>query len=227
LALLKSPRQVSGIGASDASTICGSAASTVGSISPTSTEAPSEARLPDVDLDNPIILTDVKPHSKEVQLDPTTAALLEQVRALGQACFKEDGLDGCSKRGGWRINLLAAGLDQGAGAALLGFIVYRLRPDVRALTVAKLAVPGIYRRRGYGRVLMQGLIAQAKQLPEIDTVSLASLPEAITFYQRLNFRKLHTITAKDDANCYFPGQVYMELQTRSRGAPKPKKGGRK
>lgn len=169
-----------------------------------------------------VILTDVKPHAEENQSDPAMFALLAQARQLGQECFKgKDCLDGCSKRGGWRINLLAEGLDRGAAASLLGFVIYRLKPDVRALSVYKLAVPEQYRRHGYGKLLMLGLVQQAKQLPEIDRVSLASLAGAISFYQRLGFKKLHTITEKDATDTAFPGQVYMELRTKG-GAPASK-----
>eukprot|EP00931_Biecheleriopsis_adriatica_P032821 TRINITY_DN19103_c0_g3_i1.p1 TRINITY_DN19103_c0_g3~~TRINITY_DN19103_c0_g3_i1.p1 ORF type:complete len:255 (+),score=62.69 TRINITY_DN19103_c0_g3_i1:55-819(+) len=207
----------------DRSTICTSAAVSVFSDKASLTAAGDLPQAP-ADME-PVILSDVKPFSKEVASDPTMAALLEQARELSQACFKDDCLDGCSKRGGWRISLLAGGLDQGAGAFLLGFVVYRLKPEVKALSVSKLAVPDRYRRRGYGRIMMQGLVQQAKQLPEIETVSLSSLPDAITFYQRLGFKRLHVITAKDATDTFFPGQVYMELRTPNRGgkksAPKP------
>lgn len=169
-----------------------------------------------------VILTDVKPHAEENQSDPAMFALLAQARQLGQECFKDkDCLACCSKRGGWRINLLAEGLDRGAAASLLGFVIYRLKPDVRALSVYKLAVPEQYRRHGCGKLLMLGLVQQAKQLPEIDRLSLASLAGAISFYQRLGFKKLHTITEKDATDTAFPGQVYMELRTKG-GAPASK-----
>eukprot|EP00442_Polarella_glacialis_P020064 CAMPEP_0115091958 /NCGR_PEP_ID=MMETSP0227-20121206/26442_1 /TAXON_ID=89957 /ORGANISM="Polarella glacialis, Strain CCMP 1383" /LENGTH=246 /DNA_ID=CAMNT_0002483609 /DNA_START=177 /DNA_END=917 /DNA_ORIENTATION=+ len=183
----------------------------------------TDASEPLLDLE-PVMITDLKPFAPEVQSDPEKAALLALVRDLGQECFREDCLEGCSKRGGWRINILAAGLGQGAGVSLLGFVVYRVKPEVHALTVAKLAVPAIYRRKGYGRVLMADLVQQAKSLPEIDVVSLASLQEAITFYHSLGFKRKQAITAKDETVSLVPGQVFMERRVgsgRSGKAPAP------
>eukprot|EP00933_Yihiella_yeosuensis_P064110 TRINITY_DN67449_c0_g1_i1.p1 TRINITY_DN67449_c0_g1~~TRINITY_DN67449_c0_g1_i1.p1 ORF type:complete len:259 (+),score=60.05 TRINITY_DN67449_c0_g1_i1:68-844(+) len=205
------------VSCSDLSTICGSGSSDTSG-------TPSAVREEDVALEawfaelKPVVTSDVKPFNQSS--DPTIAALLSQVLELGQECFHEDCLKDCSKRGGWRLSLLSSGT--GADALLLGFVVYRLRPEVRALAIAKLAVPDRFRRRGFARMLMQDLMQTAKKMPEIDCVSLASLPLAITFYQRLGFKKLHTITAKDDASCAFPGQVYMEFKTISRGAPSAK-----
>eukprot|EP00930_Biecheleria_cincta_P030480 TRINITY_DN21113_c0_g1_i1.p1 TRINITY_DN21113_c0_g1~~TRINITY_DN21113_c0_g1_i1.p1 ORF type:complete len:243 (-),score=55.88 TRINITY_DN21113_c0_g1_i1:385-1113(-) len=198
----------------------GSDSTAPGSETPSVDECSQEGQL-DVES-NPVILTDVKPHAEDSQSDPAMFALLAQARQLGQECFKDkDCLSGCSKRGGWHINLLAEGLDHGAAASLLGFVIYRLKPDVRSLSVYKLAVPEQYRRHGYGKLLMLELAQQAKQTPDIDRVSLASLAGAISFYQRLGFKRLHTITEKDATDTAFPGQVYMELRTRG-GAQAPK-----
>lgn len=91
--------------------------------------------------------------------------------------------------------------------------------------MAKLAVPEQHRRRGFGRLLMLWAQKQARENMQISSISLSALPEAVKFYQRLGFKKLHEITSKDDELALFPGQVYMELSTR-RGK-KPKSGGRR
>eukprot|EP00747_Dinoflagellata_sp_TGD_P180863 gnl/TRDRNA2_/TRDRNA2_34026_c0_seq1.p1 gnl/TRDRNA2_/TRDRNA2_34026_c0~~gnl/TRDRNA2_/TRDRNA2_34026_c0_seq1.p1 ORF type:complete len:331 (+),score=62.77 gnl/TRDRNA2_/TRDRNA2_34026_c0_seq1:56-1048(+) len=170
--------------------------------------------------EEPQILADLKPHTKEVRDDPATASLVEQTRVLSNECFEENCLDGCSKRGGWRITLLVSGLNAGADARLLGFIVFRLKPALGCVSVAKIAVPEVYRRRGYGRRLVQWVIDFTKGLSEINCVGLAALPEAVPFYRRLGFKSSHEITAKDceEDEDLFPGQIYMELKWKIRKA---------
>jgi len=161
-----------------------------------------------------VVLADVKPHSKEVQSDVAMAALLEQVRVLSEDCFQDNCLLGCSKRGGWRITLLASGMDCGEDAVLLAFIVYRVKPDAQCVSISKLAVPEGHRRRGYGQILIQWVVQYAQGLSDISHVGLSSLAEAIKFYQRLGFKKIFDLTPKnvDDDEEFFPGQVYMELK---------------
>jgi len=183
----------------------------------------SEPALVLAELVSPVIIPDIKPHTQEIRGDPVMQAVLRQVRVLSNDCFLEDCLDGCSKRGGWRVSILAAGMESEDTAVLLGFIVFRLKTVVGCLSIAKLAVPESFRRRGYGRQLVQWSVDWAKTQPDIKSVALSSLAGAVTFYQRLGFKKLHEITAKDktdDDDPYFPGQMYMECRIR-RGGRRP------
>jgi len=168
----------------------------------------------DVAKECPEILADIKPHTKEARTDPVLVSLLAQVRQLSEDCFHEDCLGGCSKRGGWRITLLVSHLPVGAGAVLLGFIVYRLKSDLHILSVAKLAVAEACRRRGYGRQLVLWAVHHVKQMPDIWRIGLASLAESVPFYQHIGFRRIHVITSKSEEDSLFPGQVYMELRMR-------------
>jgi len=164
--------------------------------------------------EEPVILADVKPFSEQSRSDPAMVALLEQVRVLSEDCFDDDCLKGCSKRGGWKLTLLASRLETGPGAMLLAFLVYRLKPDQECLSVSKLAVPEDHRRLGYGQKLISWSIQHAKGLQDISRVGLSSLAAAVKFYQRLGFKKLFDLTPKDcqDDEEYFPGQVYMEFR---------------
>lgn len=163
------------------------------------------------------VMEAVKPHSSEAKDDAGMRCLLSQIRNLSQECFKEDCLEHCSKRGGWRLTLLIARIRDGEASEvptlLLGFIVYKHKPEMGVFSVAKIAVPGELRRHGFGRQLMSWALQTAKKDPQIGCISLSSLPQAVTFYQRLGFKRLHEITAKDE-NALFPGQVYMEQKIR-------------
>lgn len=191
--------------------------------SPTSIATPKHGdhEALDVEAEDLQVIVDVKPHSPEATGCPSMMSLLAQVKELSKECFEDNCLDGCSKRGGWHVTLLAGmGPEKEVDVTakpklLLGFVVYRLKPNLHVLSVAKLAVPQVYRRRGYGRQLISWAIQYVKKLPEISCVSLASLPEAVPFYQRLGFRKLHVITDTTEGHeDYIPGQVYMEFPTR-------------
>lgn len=173
--------------------------------------------------DEPEIIADLKPHTAEVRANPALQSLLRQAKELSEDCFYEDCTEGCSKRGGWRLTLLASGMEEGSGATLLGFLVFRLKPDLSmpVLSVSKLAVPEAFRRRGYGRKLTIWATQYAKTLPMIQCIGLSSLPDAVTFYQHLGFRRMHVIKAKEDVaeqdDDLIPGQVYMEFKIKRPG----------
>lgn len=200
---------------------------------PSSESVEEDCLLKELDYDallqestSPELLEGVKPHSQEVKDDPDVLCLLNQVRILSQECFLEDCLEHCSKRGGWRLTLLVARPKEmrlgPVQTVLLGFIVYRLKPELGVFSVAKIAVPSALRRHGFGRQLMMWGMLAAKRDQQIGCISLSALPQAVSFYQRLGFKKMHEITAKDDENALFPGQVYMELKMKkSRTASKP------
>jgi len=182
---------------------------------------PDKNLLADTYSEKPVILPDIKPHTNEVLSDPAMVALLEQVCDLSHDCFHDNCLSSCSKRGGWRITLLASRLEEGPGAVLLAFIVFKLRVDHQVLSISKLAVPEDHRRRGYGRdmIMWAAQFAKSRKEKDISCISLSSLPTSVKFYQRLNFKYIFEITAKhqQDDDELVEGQVYMELAVRKHG----------
>ncbi|CAE7518029.1 ppsC [Symbiodinium sp. CCMP2592] len=142
---------------------------------------------------------DVKPGLDKT--DPTKASVLEQVSALGDDIFGDDPLVGCSKRGGWRMHLAVGQVAE--KTTLLGFIVWRIKPERNMLIVSQLAVPEQFRRHGFGKMLVELLIAEAKRLPQVYTVSLSSLPGSVKFYKRLGFKQDTFSSAKAAFLRYF------------------------
>ncbi|CAK8994980.1 unnamed protein product [Durusdinium trenchii] len=90
---------------------------------------------------------------------------------------------------------------------MMGFIVFRIKPERNALIIAQLAE---HRRMGFGSLLLKTLIAEAKRLPEINSIGLSSLPGSIKFYKRHGFKLIHRLP---DSEAKAEGQVYMELKT--------------
>jgi len=156
--------------------------------------------------------------------------LIAQVRQLSYDAFGEDAFEMVTKKGKWKITLLALppdspthfSLQDNANYPLIGFIVYRLRPDLQSLAIAKLAIVPEHRRKGHGVRLINWCINLARKQPNLKFISLSSLPEAVQFYTRLGFRQ-HTVKFTQNSSDCGPdeelveGQVYME---------KPIKGGR-
>lgn len=194
-----------------------------------STEAPSpcEKQVTQKKKERPKIarelLVDLKPHAKEVRQDPRLAALLVQAKTLSEDCFDEDCSEGCSARGKWRLTILA-GLECDE-PALLGFIVWKMMPQRGCMSIAKVAVPEAYRGWGFGRELMSWATQYAKTNKEVEMLSLSSLPKAISFYQRIGFKKLHEIKEKSEDENLVPGQFYMEFRVR-KGAARASNGGK-
>eukprot|EP00439_Symbiodinium_sp_Y106_P042796 s57_g5.t1 len=149
---------------------------------------------------------DVKPGLDKT--DPTKASVLEQVSALGDDIFGDDPLVGCSKRGGWRMHLAVGQVAE--KTTLLGFIVWRIKPERNMLIVSQLAVPEQFRRHGFGKMLVELLIAEAKRLPQVYAVSLSSLPGSVKFYKRLGFKQVQRLP---DVEGKKEGQVFMQLKT--------------
>lgn len=152
---------------------------------------------------------DVKPAADKS--DAKKRPVLEQVTALGSDIFNEDPLAGCSKRGGWRLHVAVG--QRNEQIEMMGFIVFRIKPERNALIIAQLAVPEEHRRMGFGSLLLKTLIAEAKRLPEIHSIGLSSLPGSIKFYKRHGFKLMHRLP---DSEAKAEGQVYMELKTPSK-----------
>lgn len=155
---------------------------------------------------------------KDSMLRPSLALMLQDIRKLSHDCFDDDVTQLIDRKTGWKINLLVTPGE----TRLLGFLSYRVRGQSNSLELAKLAVCNDCRHMGYGRRLVKSLLTAAKQVPTVEYVGLSSLAEAVSFYQRLGFRRhddvkfLHTTTHENEE--IIPGQVYMEMKIRSKAS---------
>ncbi|KAF4677169.1 Unconventional myosin-Ig [Perkinsus chesapeaki] len=148
----------------------------------------------------------VYPHKAATRADPIMVKLLAQVRDLSETEFEgENCLDKISGRSPWKLSILANG-DQ-----LCAFIVYKFVNDRRAFSIAKLAVPKTMRGKGMGTFVMKWVKDSCKANPNVDIVTLSSLPAAIKFYKKLGFKKIYMITQNDPDEELVEGQAYMEL----------------
>lgn len=169
------------------------------------------------------VLANISPNSKEAQSDARLQELLKQVGDLSEDIFHENCVSGgqgaVSKKSGWKLTLLARPVPEDPLNAppedptkLLGFIVYRLRPDYQCLSVAKIAVPEEHRSRGFGRYLMDWVVKYAQKQGNLLYLSLSSLPDAVKFYQRFGFKSVNVSAIQEDDSELIEGQVYMEYQ---------------
>lgn len=103
---------------------------------------------------------------------------------------------------------------------LLGLIVYKhWGPPLRAMSILRLAVPQRYRMQGFGRQLMRWAMEKARQKPrsECARVTLCSMPEAIAFYERLQFtpmplEDLCPLPEEEGEGQRMPGALWMEYR---------------
>lgn len=172
------------------------------------------------------VLANISPNSKEAQGDARLQELLKQVGELSEDIFHENCVGGgqgaVSKKSGWKLTLLARPVPEDPSNAppedptkLLGFIVYRLRPDYQCLSVAKIAVPEEHRSRGFGRYLMDWVVKYAQKQGNLLYLSLSSLPDAVKFYQRFGFKSVNVSAIREDDCELIEGQVYMEYQLKA------------
>jgi len=138
--------------------------------------------------------------------------LILQVRELSELVFDEDCLTSVTKKSHWKLSLLVTT----DFATLCGYAITRITNG--ALSIAKIAVPVEFRGLGFGRLLMEDAIKNAKKQSEVFEVCLSSLSTAVTFYQRLGFKALTGVKVKTDFEVV-EGQVYMvkKLRPRPRG----------
>uniref|UniRef100_A0A0G4GQM8 N-acetyltransferase domain-containing protein n=1 Tax=Chromera velia CCMP2878 TaxID=1169474 RepID=A0A0G4GQM8_9ALVE len=164
--------------------------------------------------------------------------VLRQANRLCQKTFFEDCTKGASRKNGWRLSCLVTS-DVG-NPVLRGFLLWRSRPSLEVLEIAKLAVPEEMRGKGYGKRLLKYAMETGKKNPNIRVVALSSLKDAVPFYLRLGFRKDDRVTAslalqkENDPSgqvqrAAAEGQVYLEWPCGRRrpAAEKKKKGGKK
>ncbi|KAF4713453.1 Dynein, axonemal, light intermediate chain 1, partial [Perkinsus olseni] len=148
----------------------------------------------------------VYPRKPATRSDPVMMKLLAQVKELSEAEFEgENCLEKISGRSPWKLSILAS------GGQLCAFIVYKFVNDRRAFSVGKLAVPKTMRGRGLGTFVMKWVKESCKANPNVDIVTLSSLPAAIKLYKKIGFKKIYTITQSDPDEELVEGQVYMEM----------------
>merc|ERR1711862_491904 len=91
---------------------------------------------------------------------------------------------------------------------------------LRTMSVLRVVVPAEYRLQGYGRVLMRWVIEKAKSLcgSQCKRLTLCSMPEAISFYERLQFVPIPQDDSDGDAPTDpslpqpLPGALWLEFK---------------
>lgn len=95
--------------------------------------------------------------------------------------------------------------------SLVGFLVYKLHPNKKYLSVRRLAVSPALRRQGRARQLMNWCV----RVPCVNYLALTSIPRALDFYRSFGFRKVDTWhtggTAHPDDEPTID-EVYMEYR---------------
>jgi len=170
------------------------------------------------------ILEGLQPFSAAVQGSERLRSIMRAVSDLSHDAFEEDAQDMVTRKARWKMTLLVCpeGSEELSGFSLdgppmplIGFLVYRLRPELQCLSIAKLAITPEHRRQGHGCRLIEWCVRLAKKQPNVAYIALSSLPEAVRFYQRMGFRKFDIRIAQDQDDLV-EGQVYMEKQIKGR-----------
>lgn len=171
------------------------------------------------------ILEAVQPFTSANRACARMRRLVRATSVLSLEAFDSDVLEGVSRKGKWKLTLLAMPdgpvAERDPWGGLLGFIAYKVKAQVQCVSIAKLAVVPEQRGRGHGHTLVQWLIDMARKQRNILYLSLSSLPAAIRFYKHLGFRQVDVDLAKldtsaEDGEEYIEGQVYMEYRCRHR-----------
>lgn len=192
------------------------------------------------------VIENVQPFSQVTQASERLKAIMKEVSLLSHDAFEEDALAMVTRKGGWKMTLIVCpegaasanpftldgfcldDADAAACPSLIGFIVFRLRPELESFSIAKLAIVPEHRQQGHGRRLIEWCIKYAKKQPTIAYISLSSLPEAVKFYHRLGFRDPGVALDKAAAAQCGPedelveGQVYMEYRLKGRSRARKK-----
>lgn len=142
------------------------------------------------------MLVDVRANGPAAQSQSRLSSLIAATRALGESTFwGNDVLEGVSKKGGWRLNLLAQDAD------LCGFCVYRFDSEQAKVEVAYLAVSPQVRGQGCGRVLIRWIQQWAQTAvtrSKAEVLVCACVAESVGFYQKLGFRRTRPIEAQTE-----------------------------
>jgi ribosomal protein S18 acetylase RimI-like enzyme len=146
------------------------------------------------------ILFDIKPLSDQVLNDERLRYLVDQARQIGQSAFwGNDCFHECSKRHGWRLNIIAE--PPKFGDEVFGFVVYKIDSHDMVLHIQYIAIAEKYRRRGIGSKLLKSLQQYSAKTLTVSTVTrivCACVPEAVPFYQKHCFRKAKRIVATEE-----------------------------
>jgi len=171
------------------------------------------------------ILQELQPFAAATRASARMQRLVRATSELSREAFSSDVLEGVSRKGKWKLTLLAlpdtAEAEADPWGGLLGFIAYKVKTQVHCISIAKLAVVPEQRGRGHGHKLVHWLIDMAKHRRDIMFVSLSSLPAAVRFYKHIGFRQIDVDLSKldtsaDDDEEFIEGQVYMEYRCRGR-----------
>jgi ribosomal protein S18 acetylase RimI-like enzyme len=161
------------------------------------------------------ILFDIKPFSDQVVHDERLCCIIDQVRQIGQSAFwGNDCLVDCTKRHGWRLNIICE--PSNIGDEVFGFIVYKIDRNDRVLHIQYIAVAEKHRRHGIGSKLIKSIqqyTAKTLTVSMIDRIVCACVPEAVQFYQKHSFRKSKRIEASEEeltVDHQIPLQFQME-----------------
>jgi len=156
--------------------------------------------------------------------DPKFATLLAKATEVSKKHFGEEAQAHINRKTGARFMLMC----NEDYTQLWGFAVYKFRPALGMMCIAKLAVPEHLQGCGFGKIMMKELIKVAKADKQTNEIGLSSLPGAIDFYKRLNFKK-HDGYEKDpdDPHTYIEGQIYMDYRFRKPQKPQTGKKSKK
>ena len=182
-----------------------------------STVAPSEASeyTPTVETKGTLaggnnliheIIFDLKPFADSVKADERMWFLVQQVKQIGESAFWGNNcLIDCSKRHGWRLNIISE--PKSVGDEVFGFVVYKIDIEQGVLHIQYIAVAERHRRRGIGSKLIKSLQQYAaKTLTKsmVERIACACVPEAVEFYQKHCFKKGKRIISEEESEpCAF------------------------
>ncbi|CAD7958723.1 unnamed protein product [Amoebophrya sp. A120] len=129
---------------------------------------------------------DLRPNNRET-LSELELGLVEQTKQLFNSEFEEDFATQCSKKGGYRLTIMT----EKDTNEVCSFVMYKINPKEKCLSIAHVAVPASKRRRGFGKIMMQWVIKYAKKQPRSNVafLALSSMPGSIKFHQSLGFKK--------------------------------------
>jgi len=161
------------------------------------------------------MLEAIQPFAPATQASERLRGLVKATTDLSMEAFGTDVLEKVSRKGKWKLTLLARHSTEGAWCGLLGFMAYKSNGEVQSISIAKLAVVPEERGQGHGHRLVNWSITMAKKQPNIMYLSLTSLPAAVRFYKQMGFRAVEVDLAKltpepDEDEEYIEDQVYME-----------------
>lgn len=188
-------------------------------------------------------IENIQPFSPATQSHPRLKSIMQEVTLLSNDAFEEDALHMVTRKGGWRMTLMVCpegsvdaetlplngfcldAAEPQTLPSLIGFLVYRLRPELDCLSIAKIAIVPEHRRLGHGKRLIDWCIKSGKKQKSLDFISLSSLPEAVKFYQHIGFRAIDVKLEGLSNQCgpdedLVEGQVYMEYRLNKRGRKK-------